>query len=381
MHLIHRGYGIAVSSDGVPLPHYGTRVLSRSTVVCYIPSEAGKEFTVHFADLGLSPKAAGIIDIYCDGRFMCGNTFYPGTQGKVTHVPTSGRSGRPFVFSKVAISTDDMEGFNHGAESLGLIEARIYTAFKTGRIIPNPQFSNVHEIGAVSERSKAIGLNKVSLGTERPYQSYTDHFEWLRIEPLEEPCASFQFRHRPAELLQAMDIMPAVAKQQPEPTPDKEHSRKHSLPPVETLDPSRKRSRIDQYFSRRPSSFSPAVDTKPHLESPMTDTSNTGRSGVAEASRSSADAEQDSGPAPSESDDAIMIQTLQDTVKAAQAKLEQTIKAAQSQLEETMKATRAQLETIKSRQTSATVQKRSKREASPVRKLGKAIKGEVIDLT
>ncbi|KAA1470298.1 hypothetical protein DENSPDRAFT_836068 [Dentipellis sp. KUC8613] len=213
MPLEHRGFAVHISCDEKDIPHYRSETLSEKQISCWIPSEAGKEFAVHYEQ----PKEDFVYcaKIYCDGRFMRGKSGPPEMKGDIKGVRTSPHTISAFMFSNVKTHEDDDSYLNMPNDvdvtHIGVIEVRIYRAEVYRRKGPSSRVVTVKDLGSVSELSKKGGLHQVSLGkgyVDTSKKGASGRTGWRPIEPEDKPYASFIFHHRPAALLQAMGVMP-----------------------------------------------------------------------------------------------------------------------------------------------------------------------------
>ncbi|KAI0657435.1 hypothetical protein C8Q70DRAFT_919196 [Cubamyces menziesii] len=197
------GYSAHIRCDGEELEMYSVRRKGTRTALCWIASEEGKSFTVHWADE--SGDTLMMVDIYMDGRFVHAEAHLREPDGECIGVYDTPTQTRPFVFT--ALKSDDHAAtadYSDGA--LGTIcvtmtRMRRYNRSKV--FVPRP-FS---EIGPINEKSKKAGSHAVSLGD--PEQSGGVSIDG--IDPIGEekkPFAKFIFSYMPMALLQAKDIVP-----------------------------------------------------------------------------------------------------------------------------------------------------------------------------
>ncbi|KAI0272521.1 hypothetical protein BC834DRAFT_966535 [Gloeopeniophorella convolvens] len=180
------------------------------------------------------------------------------------------------------------------------------------------------DVGLVSETSKAIGFNQASLGSAPHKEVEQDAELWYtREDDSHEPLVVFEFRHRPASLLQAMDIMPRPARENV--VEERPQTEKRPRSPSSTLSQPQKVSRTDKRSAlRHASTLVETADIKLEHSDPV--------------------------------DEEAVLRSLQDSVKAIQN----------------------QIESLRARQGNNMSVKRE-RAPSPIR-VGSA-NGEVIDLT
>ncbi|CDO74584.1 hypothetical protein BN946_scf184583.g11 [Trametes cinnabarina] len=187
--MIHCGYDIWIGdSDGRRLPEYNMQIEGDDgkTAACYIPSESGKRFVIHWKDYNMAHHTD--LKICVDGVLNVRNVFRPGSGGSRVGVRTqSADSYNAFQFAD--LRTTAGPSF---AEKVGTIEVRVVRVHSHSESVP---FRRHHAagVGAVHERSKKLGAHCVAV---KP------------LDPHEGPFATFVFRYRPAALLQAQGIIP-----------------------------------------------------------------------------------------------------------------------------------------------------------------------------
>ncbi|KAI0356947.1 hypothetical protein OH77DRAFT_1451971 [Trametes cingulata] len=182
---------------------YDTHVEDGNKLSCWIASEEGKEFSVHWRDD--TAQTCMDVFIYMDGRLVHRRAH------RATHeVSCEGaRIGlgerQTFVFSPVVLTDDDSLATSGATEDLGTIQVTMTRTQGFARMKRPAELINVKEIGPVHERSKKAGAHAVSLGRveEVPVRN-----GWYPIGKESEPFVTFIFRYRPLALLQAMDIAP-----------------------------------------------------------------------------------------------------------------------------------------------------------------------------
>ncbi|KAI0057471.1 hypothetical protein BV25DRAFT_1831154 [Artomyces pyxidatus] len=205
--LLHRGYSVYISCEGKEIPQYQVEVVDEKTLRCYIPSEAGKKFIVHYDDvIGDSHTS---VRVYSDGRYMYGMGCEAGQYDLMDGVRTSPTTISPFQFSKVVTTSDDEVMTDVDITQLGTIEVRVKRAVlkANGAMFPH-DVHNVADIGPIPEVTKTAGYNQVSLSKDVEIVHDGPSRVFSTLGSWDDPYAVFQFRHRPAEMLQAMGIMP-----------------------------------------------------------------------------------------------------------------------------------------------------------------------------
>ncbi|EIW53412.1 uncharacterized protein TRAVEDRAFT_60876 [Trametes versicolor FP-101664 SS1] len=201
MKLNLEGFTAHLCCDGVELETYDVQKEDAKTVTCWISSEEGKTFTLHWGEEAAATTAK--IDGYVDGRHVCSSAFYDQAEGRCKSLYTAGQE-RPFVFSPL-ILTDDILVSSKVDEELGSIRITM-TRAQSFLItdVPHPGYK-VAEIGAVHEKSKKAGVHAVSFGEVKAAEVVKS---CTAVGLEKEPFAIFKFRYRPLELLRANGIVP-----------------------------------------------------------------------------------------------------------------------------------------------------------------------------
>ncbi|KAI0318577.1 hypothetical protein OF83DRAFT_933193 [Amylostereum chailletii] len=172
MPLVLRGFSVSIACDGEEIPQYQTEVVNDK-----------------FLDRDEEPKIARL---YADGRYIYGLARKAFDEPiALSTVQTSPTTVMPFQFSQTELTSDELASATPATlDYLGLLD-----------VLP---------VGSVSEKSKKMGLNHVSFGppVETPNKE-TKVYRILKGHSWKKPFVSFQFRHRPSALLQAMGIMPS----------------------------------------------------------------------------------------------------------------------------------------------------------------------------
>ncbi|KAF5349823.1 hypothetical protein D9758_010210 [Tetrapyrgos nigripes] len=199
----HLGYSAWVSVNGTPLIEYEAKA-EGSKISCWIPSEVGQRFIVHFENLG-SLTVAG--DLYLDGQSAAGRTAYP--RKKTTIDLTGFTSGpttqKPFIFLKLE-TTDDDSLLNKTNADLGEIELVIREIIvERDMSFEERKITNYSE-GKVHERTKKAIAHRAGLGKEITTGLNT----FVKTRTIRD-IVTFVFRYRPIGVLRANDIAPPLA--------------------------------------------------------------------------------------------------------------------------------------------------------------------------
>ncbi|KAF8630192.1 hypothetical protein AX15_003067 [Amanita polypyramis BW_CC] len=203
------GFGIfhaGIKLGGEKLPEYNIQTdETEKKVSCWIPSEAGKNFSVCWSSTESIVDIGGWVKV--DGTAIGGKVCHKGLTAEVDYSScyTTPTTSHCFSFSAVAY-TDDDTYLNAPIPNFGEIELEIYHVRSEEEVPVNWQGPLSHE-GKVHERSKKMGAHCVQFGAlqEAPH---TNFFRTTKIRRL----VTFFFRYRPLDMLQANGIAPLPAR-------------------------------------------------------------------------------------------------------------------------------------------------------------------------
>ncbi|KAI0676358.1 hypothetical protein C8Q78DRAFT_1084740 [Trametes maxima] len=217
--MLHRGYDVWVSDgNDTRLPEYNMQVDDDwgLRVSCYIPSESGMQFIIHWQDFNGEHYSSihCLVDGIHTGRTRC----HPNKGGSRVGVRSALDRYTTFQFGDLRTTDDDdalLAANVRSLEQVGTVEVRVQrcqqsnepTAFRPVK------FAGV---GAVHERSKKLGAHCTTLGRAVKCSDAPNRFKSIPLVPGEGSYAIFVFRYRPAGLLQAQGVMPPPS---PEPAP------------------------------------------------------------------------------------------------------------------------------------------------------------------
>ncbi|TFK69684.1 hypothetical protein BDN72DRAFT_840046 [Pluteus cervinus] len=216
-----------IEVGGKHLPEFSSTVADDMlTVSCWVPSEAGEEFTVCWKDLNPFYALEGWITVDgfpCGG--ICGSHWVPGDEKiyRRDYLQTSSTTGRAFKFSTIELTDDDSYlRQRSGLENLGEIKVELFEVEVLGSTIAVGVSGDALSANAkVHERSKKGMGHRVGLGKTVTNVSPTSiHRRRVR------PVATFTFRYRPLAILQANDVAPI----------NQSNKRKASTPPEDSSD-------------------------------------------------------------------------------------------------------------------------------------------------
>jgi hypothetical protein len=98
--LTHRGFSAWIMSDNRPLPEYLVAVDDKThRVQCWIPSNPGSQFSVHWKDH--TGEVVSCAFIILDGLVVPGRFLHGGTEASRRGVRTGPTTERPFIFTQV----------------------------------------------------------------------------------------------------------------------------------------------------------------------------------------------------------------------------------------------------------------------------------------
>ncbi|KAG2364568.1 hypothetical protein BDR07DRAFT_777612 [Suillus spraguei] len=218
-------YTAWISVDGKPLDTYAVETsLVTNEVTCWIPSEAGKEFSVHCQNTSApGPDTIGAF-VYIDGQGCHGSLFERWNVNhtvKISHAFISDRITKSFVFSTVRLTgtsarrqfvgsmphccPDEDEFVDTSLADLGQIQVRVCRV-ALGEYY-NPAQNQLQTEHKVHERSKKAVTHCVGLGME----TMIPQTMLRKSQCIGHPLAKFTFKYRDRNLLKANGIMPVPA--------------------------------------------------------------------------------------------------------------------------------------------------------------------------
>ncbi|KAJ7451849.1 hypothetical protein B0H11DRAFT_2075430 [Mycena galericulata] len=178
---------------------------TEKTVTCWIASELGKKFSVHWKNSSYYGVTRG--DVKMDGTSCGGKIVYDHMLPKYTHKDgvSDGMTLRPFMFSSLSLTDDDsfLGGSSH--EQLGTIDLTIFPIEVTAQNVPSRAQISLSE-RQVHERSKKAVTQQITLATPE-YLAKPETF--VSTRRLGSDIVRFSFKYRPLDILQANGIAPA----------------------------------------------------------------------------------------------------------------------------------------------------------------------------
>ncbi|KAG7089298.1 hypothetical protein E1B28_010996 [Marasmius oreades] len=201
-----------ITVDGIPLEEYAIQVEEETnTVTCWIPSEAGKAYKVHWNDHHFQSPTSGRVHVdghNCGASIISGELATPVCREGMVLSPTS---VAPYAFSTIRTSDDDTLLSVPTNPDMGLIKITIHNV----QIIQdNMPFSGDHSVPALTtfhEKTK----KGISHQTSFHETTIVPKRRFAGVNYIGEPVAVFHFRYRPLALLQAQDIAPRSPSAQP----------------------------------------------------------------------------------------------------------------------------------------------------------------------
>ncbi|KAL5501034.1 hypothetical protein ACEPAH_9421 [Sanghuangporus vaninii] len=221
---------IYCENDGKILEEYqaGPDPEDNMVYTCWVASEAGKRFTVHWESLVKSDgDNKGVV--FVDGvevNFHV-NTMASNKGGASSGVKTATGELRPYSFSNVILTDDDIYlGIEQStnADELGNITLKIYPVhtyykpvyYRQRHHHPRQKPEVTLYDGAIHESTKKICDHRITLGEAIPFGhpwSNGPRSRKLVCEPRDHkdaaPYVVFRFKYRPRAYLQAQGIIPS----------------------------------------------------------------------------------------------------------------------------------------------------------------------------
>ncbi|KAH9941713.1 uncharacterized protein BXZ73DRAFT_41913 [Epithele typhae] len=214
--MLHKSYEVWLKVDGERLPEYNLEMEGddQKTAACYVPSERGKHFAIHWRDHKATDYLS--LEFTIDGtRLRSAQYCDPGKTGFKADVRRDAEYTHPLMFSDLQI-TDGEDAFQPTA-ALGTIVVSV-TRMNPPQLVPRGDWhvrgEDFHGVGVVHETSKKAGTHGVSLGEAqfKPKRLDRNRNKMRRkntpVDRGEGAVARFVFRYKPYDLLQAQSIVP-----------------------------------------------------------------------------------------------------------------------------------------------------------------------------
>ncbi|KAJ7097743.1 hypothetical protein B0H15DRAFT_822419 [Mycena belliarum] len=261
--LTHRGFSAWIVVDGKPVPEYLVAEDPKAAKVsCWIPSEEGQKFSVHWKDHGGKVDSCAFISL--DGLVVPGRFLFGSGEASREGVRSSATTERPFIFQTL----DQDEPSGHAVnKDVGMITLRIKRITRVASRPANP----FQQLPSVTLGKRKAGDVCVSFGENKAaFDQFA--FTWS-VKPYEKDASSgskypstyvsFTFRYRSREFLQMQGIMPESEMPLPPPTRRVPTRRVSSAPAMPT--PKAQAVLITPRASPSPPKKKPKLQEKPYL--------------------------------------------------------------------------------------------------------------------
>ncbi|KAJ7782352.1 hypothetical protein DFH07DRAFT_321222 [Mycena maculata] len=202
-----RQFSAWICIDGKEAPEYEVVTSDDTkTVTCYIPSELGKKFTVHWTNASYRGTTSGQVKMdgnACGGKILHARSL---PQTTMNDGVSDGRSVRPFMFSSLSLTDDDaFLGGSSAHQDLGVIDLVIAPIEVTARNpAPSIPVCSLSEL-KVHERSKKAVTQQITLANPVALPRPENFVRSRRTGP---DIVKFSFKYRPLDILQANGIAP-----------------------------------------------------------------------------------------------------------------------------------------------------------------------------
>ncbi|TFK57075.1 hypothetical protein OE88DRAFT_1650643 [Heliocybe sulcata] len=214
-----REFDAWITVDGEQLPQYSPEVNhQRNEATCWIPSQAGKKFAVHWRDnlAGRKVDMAGFLSV--DG-VNCGSTRLEPARNrpaevKKDYITTSLTTRRFLVFSDLVLTDDDdpMDDTTIDIKDIGQIILDIHEVQVVRRSSPWPGLDakakeRISSQARVHEKVKKAGAHCVGFTEDIKLDKARLYDRHKRLDKT--PCATFIFKYNPMDVLMANGIAPS----------------------------------------------------------------------------------------------------------------------------------------------------------------------------
>ncbi|KAJ7646751.1 hypothetical protein FB45DRAFT_781080 [Roridomyces roridus] len=202
-----------ISIDGLPLPCHNIETSeNQQNISCYIPSEVGKPFSVHWCNVSAPGLTGGGVTV--DGH-RCGFEAIAAEtrpiEASMDGIAETETLTRPFVFAPMELTDDDTYLDSPGVHpSLGLIKLEIWRVDVTGgagyayggapAAVAVPTKQKVHERTKKGEMNQQIGFG----ASVQHAQVQSAQIRRVGAGPL----VTFSFKYRSLDILRANGIAP-----------------------------------------------------------------------------------------------------------------------------------------------------------------------------
>ncbi|KIY63010.1 hypothetical protein CYLTODRAFT_426459 [Cylindrobasidium torrendii FP15055 ss-10] len=201
--LLSTGVQAWVCVDGVRCEEFQETVSENGRdVTCWIASEAGKTFSIHWTDVPVDQTAYMLtIDGASVGGVCCKDPNGRRIENTMTGRRVAATEERPFMFAPIKQSDDESLLLN-SIEGVGEIKIKTYTAHFTPT---HPTYKQPDAQKTFHERMKKGVDHQTSFGEAR-YSPPTSGVSYIPTQI--GPIYSLTFKYRPLNVLQAHGIAP-----------------------------------------------------------------------------------------------------------------------------------------------------------------------------
>ncbi|KAJ6508074.1 hypothetical protein DFH09DRAFT_275569 [Mycena vulgaris] len=201
-----------IAIEGVEVPEYNVEISeNQQEYSCWIPSDVGKKFTVHWTNMSAPGLTGGGVQV--DGH-KCGFEAIASDTRPISAfmdgIAESSTKTRPFVFAPLDLTDDDAYLESASQPNLGLIKLEIWRVDVVGGGMA-PSAVAVPAAQKVHERSKKGMNQQIAFGAAVEHaQVQSAQIRRIGFAPL----VTFSFKYRSLDLLRANGIAPPA--QRPE---------------------------------------------------------------------------------------------------------------------------------------------------------------------
>ncbi|KAJ7121332.1 hypothetical protein C8R43DRAFT_1241522 [Mycena crocata] len=200
------GFSAWVAIDDVKASEFEVQA-SQRTVTCWIPSELGEKFSVHWSNLSVPGLTGGRVLVdgnNCDGQILARARRPTSTSMDGFNETTT--SVRPFVFGSMNVTDDDQLLESNPEGRFGTIDLEIWRVERneagpsTWSGIAAPPPKKIHE-----QRSKKAATQQITFSDPVARQpAKVVPCRWM------ERIVTFSFKYRPLDFLRASGIAPPL---------------------------------------------------------------------------------------------------------------------------------------------------------------------------
>ncbi|KAL7284379.1 hypothetical protein ACG7TL_001669 [Trametes sanguinea] len=191
------------SEEGMATAQDTIAAVELDTIYASISDWLKNEFVIKWEEREKlkAPGSCAVVRVFIDGRFIHSMVHRPGGRGTVDGLFCSLSARRPFVFSRLATTDDNLvANSDYVNDEIGTITVVVTRV--TGFInVDRPQIAidrNIAEIGPIHEKSKKAAVHVVSFGKEVMIPLATAESPYrVHYGAEKEPYAIFMFHYRP----------------------------------------------------------------------------------------------------------------------------------------------------------------------------------------